>query len=133
MSNAALDTNVLIYLFSNDAPFKRQKVDELLLHSPYIPAQVVSEFLNVSKRLLALPKRDILNKCRQVIAHCMIVPTTHQTLQQAEMLIDKYDLQLFDAIVTAAALDAHCEILYTEDMHHGLLIENTLRIINPFI
>ncbi len=48
-------------------------------------------------------------------------------------LIKKYDLQLFDAMIVSAALEAGCEILYTEDMHHQLLVEAKLRIINPFI
>jgi predicted nucleic acid-binding protein len=51
----------------------------------------------------------------------------------AESIIEKYDLQLFDAIIVSAALQAGCTILYSKDMHHGLVINNTLTIINPFI
>jgi predicted nucleic acid-binding protein len=32
----------------------------------------------------------------------------------------------------ASALETGAEILYTEDMHHGLLINNQLQIVNPF-
>jgi predicted nucleic acid-binding protein len=48
-------------------------------------------------------------------------------------LISKYDFQLFDGIIVAAALEANCDVLYSEDMQDGMVIENTLKIINPFI
>jgi predicted nucleic acid-binding protein len=32
----------------------------------------------------------------------------------------------------AAALHAGCDTLYSEDMHHGLLLEGRLRVVNPF-
>jgi predicted nucleic acid-binding protein len=35
-------------------------------------------------------------------------------------------------MIVAAALLAGCDTLYTEDMHPGLVIENRLRIVNPF-
>ena len=31
------------------------------------------------------------------------------------------------------ALEADCHILYSEDLHHGLVVENRMKIINPFI
>lgn len=133
MNNIALDTNVLIYLFDTNNNGKRNKADLLLLSQPYIPAQVVSEFLNVSKRLLNLPKIEILKRCREVIGYCTIIPNTHNVLQHAESLILKYDFQLFDAIIVASSLASECSILYTEDMQHGLIVEKTLSIINPFI
>jgi len=32
----------------------------------------------------------------------------------------------------SAALFSNCQIIYSEDMQHDLLIENKLKIINPF-
>jgi predicted nucleic acid-binding protein len=44
----------------------------------------------------------------------------------------KYSLSFWDSLIVASALAANAEILYSEDMQNGLLIENKLRIINPF-
>jgi predicted nucleic acid-binding protein len=133
MSKIALDTNVLMFLYNDEFIDKRSIAENLVFANPIIPAQVVSEFLNVSKRLLQIPKLDTLIKCNKVLRNCTIVPTTQIILNHAEKLITRYDLQLFDAIIVASALEAGCTILYTEDMHHGLIIEGTLSIINPFI
>ena len=47
-------------------------------------------------------------------------------------LVKRYDFQMFDALIVASALEANCTVLYSEDMHHDLLVEKQLRILNPF-
>ena len=39
---------------------------------------------------------------------------------------------MFDALVVASALRAGCGILYSEDMKHGLTVDERLRLVNPF-
>lgn len=53
-------------------------------------------------------------------------------LLNATKIMTKYDLQLFDAIIIASALESGCSILYSEDMNDGQIIEKNLKIINPF-
>jgi hypothetical protein len=38
----------------------------------------------------------------------------------------------WDSLIVAAALLADCDTLYSEDMQHGRLFENSLKVINPF-
>jgi len=54
------------------------------------------------------------------------------TIKLAQNLVGKYDFQIFDGIIIAAALEADCDILYSEDMQDGQIIENVLKIVNPF-
>jgi predicted nucleic acid-binding protein len=133
MNKVAIDTNILVYLFAADDDEKKETANLLISLNPAISSQVVSEFLNVSKRLLQLPKQEIIRRCNLVFEQCSIMPITHSTLHKAEQLINRYDFQLFDAIIVAAALQNQCTILYSEDMHHQLLVEKTLTILNPFI
>ncbi len=133
MSKIAIDTNVLVYLFDEYFFEKRKIAEKLVFANPIVSAQVVSEFFNVSKRLLKIPKLDTLIKCNKALRNCTIVPTTQIVLNHTEKLIARYDLQLFDAIIVASAIDANCTILYSEDMQHGFIVEGTLTIINPFI
>ena len=133
MNKIAIDTNILVYLFDEYFIDKREIAGNLVDANPIISSQVVSEFLNVSKRLLKISKLDILKKCNESIRKCNIIPTNQIVLNHAEAIIVRYDLQLFDAIIVASALEAGCTILYTEDMHHGLILEGTLSIINPFV
>ena len=49
------------------------------------------------------------------------------------LIFIRYKFSFYDSIIIAAALDAKCSILYTEDLQHKQIIEKTLTIINPFI
>jgi predicted nucleic acid-binding protein len=133
MNKVAIDTNVLVYLFDEYFIGKKEIAGNLVDLNPFVSTQVVSEFLNVSKRLLKIPKLDLLQLCNQTLTKCVITPTTQLVLNHAELLIKKYDFQLFDGIIVAAALQANCTTLYSEDMQHGLVIAEQLTIANPFL
>ena len=100
---------------------------------PVISTQVLSEYLNVVKRKLNLPKDEIMDVCLQNIELCILQPVRLTTLKNARNLIGRYGFQLFDSIIIASALEANCHILYSEDLHHGLVVENRMKIINPFL
>ena len=127
----ALDTNILIYMEGNNVA-KRSVSEDLLSFAPVIPSQVVTEFLNVTRRLRNISKLQAMNEAAELFADCKIVPIQNSTIDLAIKLIQKYDFQLFDSLVVASTLEADCEILYTEDMQHGLLVNKRLQIINPY-
>jgi predicted nucleic acid-binding protein len=66
-------------------------------------------------------------------ANCQIQAVDIITLQTAERLIQRYDFQIFDAIIVASALENGCQTLYSEDMQHKMVIDRKLSIINPFL
>ena len=133
MNNIALDTNILIYShFKNDEQ-KRKIAHELLTCYPIVSTQVVSEYLNVMKRLLSIPKIELLELCAQWMNECHIQIVERSTIIIAKQLVQRYDFQLFDAIIVASALEANCNTLYSEDMQHNMKIDRQLTIINPFI
>ncbi len=49
------------------------------------------------------------------------------------MLLDRYRFSYFDSLILASALTANCQILYSEDLQHGQVIDGRLTIINPFL
>jgi len=133
MTKIALDTNILIYNHGFDGEAKQIIADSLLDGYPVISAQVISEYLNVMKRISKMGKRELMEMCAEWLEDCRIQPVSLSTIKRARHLIDKYDFQLFDSIIVASALEAGCNILYSEDMQHGQLIDGTLKILNPFL
>ncbi len=133
MNKIAIDTNILIYLLDNSDSHKHQTAKEIVVNNPIVSVQVVSEFLNVTKRLIKAPKLEIFNKCKEWLDFTTLQSINKNTLNLASSFIEKYDFQIFDAIIVAATFEADCQILYTEDMHHQLLVEEQLKIINPFL
>jgi len=132
MINIALDTNILIYGHGFDSEAKMVIADRLLDENPVISAQVISEYLNVMKRIFKKDKRELMGMCAEWLETCRIQPITHSTVYRARHLIGRYDFQMFDGIIVASALEAGCGVLYSADMQDGLIVERTLRIVNPF-
>jgi predicted nucleic acid-binding protein len=128
----ALDTNILIYLEGNDI-HKRRVAEELLSNNPVISSQVISEFINVIRRLRNISKNQIIVETAKLLRYCPIVPISHSILDRAAQYIDRYDFQIFDGIIVASAVESGCKILYSEDMQHGLIVDKQLTILNPFL
>ena len=58
-----------------------------------------------------------------------IMVETHET---GLALAERWKLSIYDAMIAASALHADCDILWSEDMQHGLMIDGRLRVCNPF-
>ena len=61
-----------------------------------------------------------------------VQPLTLSTHELALQLADRYSLSIHDGLIVAAALEAKCSVLWSEDMQHGLVVERVLTIRNPF-
>ena len=133
MSKVALDTNIIIYNHGIVGETKQIIADKLLDNVPVISTQVISEYLNVMKRISKIEKSELLKICAEWLEDCHIQAVGLSTIKLAHQLVKNYDFQLFDSIIVASALEAGCEILYTEDMQNGQVIEKKLTIINPFV
>lgn len=132
-SKIAVDTNILIYLHEQTPTFKGE-ISQLIIRSyPVISSQVISEYINVLNRLLKPPKLILIDHCINLTAECPIVEIKQETLRKARDLIGLYNFQVFDSIIVASALQAGCDILYSEDFQHRQIIENQLTIINPYL
>jgi predicted nucleic acid-binding protein len=132
MTKIALDTNVLIYNHGIDGDAKQLIADSLFDCIPVISTQVISEYLNVMKRISKMSKNDLLKMCAEWLEGCQVQPVGLSTIKLAHHLVQRYDFQLSDSIIAASVLEAECDILYSEDLHHGLIVEDKLTILNPF-
>jgi len=133
MNKIALDTNILIYSHDKTDMYKQDIARALLDSYPVISTQVISEYINVLKRKIAIPKDELIDLCMENLNGCILHAVSISTLKKAKHIIQCYNLQIFDSIIVASAIEANCEILYSEDMHHGLEIDSRLKILNPFI
>jgi len=133
MSRIALDSNILIYNHSLDCENKRVIARSFFNENPVISSQVISEYFNVMNRNFKMKKQDLIQLCSLWLEKCYVQPVILSTIKLSQNLVVKYDFQIFDGIIASAALEADCDILYSEDMQNGQVIEKTLKIKNPFI
>jgi predicted nucleic acid-binding protein len=130
-ARAFLDTNILIYAFSESEP-RTAIADELLSRGFIVSVQVLNEFVNVAFRKLNMPWKRVLDLLNAVNTLCPNpLPVTFKTHRKALQIVERYRYHMYDALIIASALESSCLTLYSEDMHNGQVIEG-LTIRNPF-
>ena len=79
-NSIAVDSNILVYLHDSSDVRKRTIAENILAGNPRIPAQVISEYINVTRRLLDLPKASIITQCR-IFSRVLLFARCNQTFQ----------------------------------------------------
>src|SRR5258708_4733700 len=108
------DTNVLLYLITVDG--KAEKAETLLKTGGVISVQVLNEFASVSSRKYKLAWREVREALAIIRAGCEVVPLTVQIHEGALAVIEKYGFSFYDSLILAAAAEAKCRTVYSEDM-----------------
>lgn len=126
-----IDTNVLLYLLSDDAS-KADRAEEIIQAGGTISVQVLNEFAAVASRKLKMSIAEIRETLDTIRAVCAVAPLTEETHVLGLQITEQYRLSVYDAMIASAALISGCSILWSEDMQHGMLIEQRLVIQNPF-
>jgi predicted nucleic acid-binding protein len=134
-----LDTNVLVYMFDRQSPAKqaaaKQLVSDALTHgSGVISFQVVQEALNTLTRKArqVMVPGDARHFLAEVLVPLWRVHPTVALYDRALQVQAKQGFSFYDSTIVAAALEAGCRRLLTEDLQHGQKV-GALRIENPFL
>ena len=130
------DTNVLIYLFDETDDAKRERA-ELLIQQALdnetgcISYQVVQETMNVITRKLNATPEKVRQLLDSVLVPLWQINPTRTLYRRGLDLQARYGFSFYDSLIIAAALEAGCTCLYSEDMQDGQQIQG-LTIQNPF-
>ncbi|MBF0353210.1 MAG: PIN domain-containing protein [SAR324 cluster bacterium] len=132
---AFFDTNIILYLYSEDEPEKQRasiKIATTYLF-PTISTQVINELTNILFRKMQV-KWDIIEEVITEVEQAFTIEVvTISVIRMACNIAKRYQYSYYDSVIIASALSCGCTLLISEDMQHGQIIENQLRIMNPFI
>lgn len=131
-----LDTNILVYMFDETDPIKRQRAarlvsDSLVNSRGCISYQVVQETLNVLIRRLDVSIASASQMLEDILMPLWQVNPTQSLYRSSLTVQERYGFSYYDSLIVAAALEAGCTRLYTEDLQHGQQIQQ-LTVIDPF-
>ena len=129
------DTNVIVYLYSNNEIDKKNIVESILENNanPAISTQVINEFVYVMHRKRKVSYQDLKIAVKELSASFTIFDINLSTINAAIKIAEKYQYSYFDSLIIACAIENNCDVLYTEDLQNTQIIENVLEIRNPFI
>jgi predicted nucleic acid-binding protein len=134
-----LDTNIFIYSIDRRDPFKERKAAELIrdcLRSlkGVVSFQVVQEFFNVAPRRLVAPMsiESAQLYLERVFLPLLRIHSSVALYKEALALQSRHQLSWHDSLIVGAAIEAECDLLYSEDMQHGQRF-GSLKVRNPFL
>ena len=132
-----LDTNVFVYLFDEADESKRRQAEilvnnVLVRRTGCISFQVVQETLNVLNRRTETPVDQLREFLDDILVPLWQVNPTASLYRNAISLQGRHGFSFYDSLIVAAALEAGCTRLYSEDLQHGQRIQG-LTIVNPFM
>jgi len=137
----ALDTNVLVYAEGVERhPDDRRKVllsqaiiRGLTRNSGWSAAvQAFAELHTVLVRRAGRPPHAATQRVRELALSCSAaIPTSEQVFDEALTLAAHHHIQVYDAIVVAAAAEAGAEMLLSEDLHDGFAWQG-VTVTNPY-
>lgn len=134
-----LDTNIVVYSLDPVDPRKATIAEELVTRGVgsgvgVISYQVVQEFMNVGLRRFqaTMTVTELELYFLKVLLPMMRVPSSSGLFLEALRLRKANQIEWYDSLILAAALQGGCKVLYSEDMQHGQRFGN-LVIQNPFL
>ncbi len=136
MQTVCVDTNIWIYALSqprdNEAT-KHQIAQNCIQTAKTITLtpQIINELGFALRRKHAWTDTDLHPMFTELLARCELhIPSSDWPID-ALKLRHTYALSYWDSLIVAAAIEANCHTLVSEDLQHQQKI-STLRIINPF-
>ena len=93
----------------------------------------MQEFINIATKKFEVAFS--LHDCRKYLDTVLFglcrVFTSIELYKQSLDIMERWGYSHYDSLIIAAALQADCETLYSEDLHHHQKIRN-LTIVDPF-
>ena len=132
-ASAFVDTNIWVYAHLSVPGDKRHERALALVQSGaglVISPQVVAEYYNVMLRN-ARGDAWIQANLRAMFARTRLQPANADVLATALDLRNRYGFSFWDCQIAAAALQARCGTLLTEDLQDGQILDGRLQVVNP--
>jgi predicted nucleic acid-binding protein len=133
-----LDTNVFVHSFDAVETVKARRAGKLIRDAVstgkgVVSYQVVQEFFNVALRKFARPMTpaEAEQYLATVFRPLVAVESSPALFMEALRVTSRYRLSWHDSLIVAAAIQANCSTLLSEDLQPGLRVGD-LRVENPF-
>lgn len=133
-----IDTNLFVYQLEGLDTRKAGIANELIergiaTRTACISFQVIQECVNtaIRKAEVRLTEDEMRRYLEDVLAPLYRVQPSVRLYGKSLDIHARYRFSFYDSLIIAAAMEAGCKNLYSEDLQHGQRIEG-VTIVNPF-
>lgn len=129
-----LDTNIIVYAHTDLEPQKQKTAQQIVAeYQTVISTQVLQETANTLVRKFKHSWPDVAKVANEAIQNNILHVNSDSTILEAFRIAERYGFSFYDSLIISAALECGSNVLYSEDLQNGQLIENRLKIVNPFV
>ncbi|MBD2425332.1 PIN domain-containing protein [Phormidium sp. FACHB-1136] len=133
-----VDSNIWIYAVTQSEaipPNPRHEAAKVLIRTiqPYISVQVINEVSYNLVKKFKFTESDIQTLVKSFYRTYTVCPMMDEVLLlEASSIRQRYNISFWDSMLVSTAIQSQCSLFYTEDMRHGLIVNDVLTIVNPF-
>lgn len=130
-----IDSNIWLYALIQSQDEKKHIIANQLTRTEniVISTQVINEVCTNLLKKTDFSESQIRDLITGFYQSCTVVQFQSVILTQASELRKSYAFSFWDSLIVASALSVQATCLISEDMQHGLIVDNTLEITNPFL
>ncbi len=129
-----IDTNILVYAYSETEPEKKQIAVQLLTdRSICMSTQVVNEFIWIMSSKYRVDMKLLSDVANNLFLLYRMDIVDDRTIAAAIEMSMRYRFSYWDSLIVSSAMKMNCPILYSEDLQHKQIIEKSTTITNPFL
>ncbi|MFN2359050.1 MAG: PIN domain-containing protein [Desulfotignum sp.] len=129
-----IDTNIWLYAFIQDQDAEKNKMARTIIRECeiVISTQIINEMcVNLIKKM-GFSEIEIQKLIVSLHRKYSVFELSQDILLKASQIRDVHSFSFWDSIIAASALDCDANCLISEDMQSGFLLEDRLKIVNPF-
>ena len=129
-----IDTNILVYAYSETEPEKKQIAVQLLTdRSICMSTQVVNEFIWIMSSKYRVDMKLLSDVANNLFLLYRMDIVDDRTIAAAIEMSMRYRFSYWDSLIVSSAMKMNCPILYSEDLQHKQITEKSTTITNPFL
>ena len=129
-----IDTNIWLYAFLETQDSEKSIIAKSVIREKEITisTQIINEVcVNLIKKV-RFPEKQIQDLIVSFYQKYTVVEISKDILLKASELRQQSRFSFWDSIIIASALYSDTDVLYSEDMQAAIIVENKLKIVNPF-
>lgn len=132
-----IDSNIWLYILLPGQDVNKAEISKALVRQEeaniIISTQIVNEVVSGIIKNAVMSEREIREFVHRFYVRFTVKTITEFIQLQASRLRERYSLSYWDSLIVSTALQSGVTVLYSEDMHNGLVVADQLTIVNPFV
>ena len=131
-----IDSNILVYAFTNIDPKKQKKAKEIIYKARdstlgYISKQNIIELINTNRKFSKNLSNKELQKIITGLESLKIIDYSTTTIKKALDIQTQTNIGFFDSLIIQTMIENNIFVIFTENENDFKKIEN-FSVINPF-